>query len=277
MKTRYSILLVTSTMLIFVLAACNMPAKSQSNSTNGNPAPVSAPTISKPPSKPASNPTAQKKPTKASQSASSGACANPYYPSTLGSTWTYANTSPMAPNSTTTRTISDNSPAGFITHDTITPDITVTIKWNCKDGNLTMLESATASAKNIAMAVSSANASGYLIPADLSAGKTWSEKLGFVTTGDIGGKKMTQQNDIQIACTANGKAKIQVQAGKFDAFKVTCVYNMTSTTEIDGNPGKPINNTINMTDWYVSGVGSVKTEKTGDIIESHELTSYSIA
>jgi hypothetical protein len=222
-------------------------------------------------------PTAQIAPTNIIQPTSSSACANQYFPSTPGATWTYANTSPMAPNSTTTRTITDISPTGFVVNDATTPDIIVRVKWSCKDGNLTMLESATISATNILLAVSSANSTGFLIPATISVGNNWSEKLELVGTGDVNGTtRMTQQNDTQIACTADGKESIKVQAGTFDALKVTCVYNITTTTQIDANPGPPVSVTINITDWYVSGVGSVKTEKTGDIIETHELTSYSI-
>jgi hypothetical protein len=251
MKIQRSILFVISFML--VLAACNAPATGNSIATQVNPTPVTT------------------------QPTGGGACANQYFPSTPGATWTYANTSPQAPNSTTTRTITDINPTGFVVNDATTPDITVRVKWSCKDGNLTMLESARISATNIALAVSSAISTGFLIPATISVGNTWSEKLELVATGDVNGtQRMIQQNDTQIACTADGQESVQVQAGKFDALKVTCVYNITTTTQVDANPGKPVNSTITQTDWYVAGVGSVKTEQTGDIIDTNELTSYSI-
>ena len=285
MKTSSLSLLVISLMLGLALVGCNStppsstPVAAQGNATTLPAQPTSVPTLGNPtplPAKLTSVPTAPIATKAPIAPAGSGACANPYYPSTLGATWTYANTSPMAPASTTVRTISDVSAAGFITHDAITPDIVVTIKWSCADSNLTMLESATVSAKSIALAISSANATGFLIPAAISAGSKWSEKLDFVGTGAVGKQQMTQQNDTQIACTNVDKENIKVKAGTFDALKVTCVYTIATTTDIGSTPGTPITNTITMTDWYVLGVGSVKTEKTGDIIETHELTSYSV-
>jgi hypothetical protein len=255
--------------MVLVLAACNAQSTSTPIATQGNPTPA--------PDQPTSAPTAQINPANTIQPASSGACANPYFPSTAGYSWTYANTSPMAPASTTTRSITDISATGFVVNDAITPDITMRVKWSCKDGNLTMLDSATISAASIQIAINSVTSTGFLIPATITAGNNWAEKLELVGTGDVSGtQKMTQQNDTQIACTANGKESVKVKAGTFDALKVTCIYTITTTTQIDANPGPPVTNTINITDWYVSGIGSVKTEKTGDIIETHELTGYSV-
>jgi len=212
----------------------------------------------------------------------SSACANQYFPSTPGATWTYANTSPQAPASTTVRTLTRITASGFVTHDVTTGDIQVDMKWSCKDGALTMLEEdsvSTITAGNINFEIGSVKASGYLLPAALKAGQTWSETLEITSNGYIDGvHKAIQSNQTQIDCTANGQESVKVASGSFNAFKVTCVYTITSTTDIDGetSPASPVTNTINVTDWYTSGVGSVKTEKTGDITETKELTSYSV-
>jgi hypothetical protein len=264
---RSSILLVTG--MLLALAACSVPSASGTVSTQGNPSPL--------PPQTTSLPTASGGGSSGGSSASSGACTNSYFPTTPGATWTYANTSPMAPDSTTTQTLTNIGPAGFTVNDAITPDITMTVNWSCQGGNLTMLDSATLSSGSTVIAISSVSASGYLIPAAIKAGDTWSEKLSLVGTGEIDGTtRATQQNETQVACTANGLESVQVQAGTFNAMKVTCVYAITTTTQVDATPGVPVNNSITITDWYVAGVGSVKTEKSGDIIETHELTSYSI-
>jgi hypothetical protein len=255
MKTLHSYLLVFG--MLLVLVGCNMPSSGVSGATQGNATPIPGQSTSIP--------------------SGSGACANQYFPSKAGATWTYANTSPMAPASTTTRSITDIGPTGFVVNDATTPDINVAVKWSCQSGNLAMLDSATIMAADTVLAVSSVTSTGYLIPADISVGSSWSEKLELVGTGEISGTtRMIQQNDTQIACTADSKESIKVQAGTFDAVKVTCVYTITTTTTIDANSGAPVTNNITITDWYVPGVGSVKTEKTGDIVETHELTGYSI-
>jgi len=272
LKTRRSSLLVIGVLL--VLVACNVPSTSNSIATQGNP--TSAPTQS------TSIPATQIIPTIQSTPTTSSACANQYFPSTPGATWTYANTSPQAPPSTTVRTLTGITASGLVTHDVTTGDIQVDIKWSCKDGALAMLEEdsvSTITAGNLNFEIGSVKASGYLLPAALKAGQTWSETLEITSNGYIdGAHKAIQSNETQIDCTANGQESVKVASGSFNAFKVTCIYTITATTDIDGEttPAKPVTNTITITDWYVSGVGSAKTEKTGDITETKELTSYSI-
>jgi hypothetical protein len=244
-----------------------MPGKPQPNLTN--------PTQAS--DQPADGPNAQSTASAAPAAGNAGACANAYYPSTPGAIWTYANTSPMAPNSVSTRTISNISPTGFATNNAFS-DAQVSIKWSCKDGNLTMLNTATLTTKDISAKVASVSSTGYFIPAAITDGSTWAETLNILTTGTVGKTEVTQKNDTKIDCTANGKESVQVQAGKFDALKVTCVYDITTITDIAGQskPGKPVNTPITFTYWYAAGVGLVKSDETGSIIGTSELTSYSI-
>ena len=58
--------------------------------------------------------------------------------------------------------------------------------------------------------------------------------------------------------------------------KVTCAYATTTVTSVEGVDGSPVTINITVDDWYISGVGSVKTVKSGDISETHILTSYTI-
>jgi hypothetical protein len=257
MKTIWSIFLVLS--MLFGLAACNLPTSSMGGASQGATTPAAGQTTSIP--------------------ASSGACANSYFPASTGATWTYANTSPMAPASTTTRTITNISPSSFTVNDAITPDINMAVRWTCQGGNLAWLDTATITAGDVSLAVTSATTTGTLIPAVMQAGGNWSEKLELIADSNPNGKyphAIVQINDTQIDCTANGKESITVKAGTFEALKVTCTYVIITKTSIDANPGAPVTNNITLTDWYVAGIGSVKTKKTGDIIESNELTAYSI-
>jgi hypothetical protein len=253
---------LTSFLLVLILAACNIPSSGTPAST------VSVPTLA---------PTKQAAASKPSKTG----CGNPYFPDAPGSTWTFANSSNLggvAP-STTVRTLSGQSPAGVYVKDDTTPDIQVVVHWNCKDGNMTMLQAATISATALNASLKSESADGFLIPAEITAGKTWSEKLSIQTTGattDSNPATVEQKNDTQMDCAANGKESIQVTAGKFDAFKVTCKYTINTITTINGETGKPVSVSFDVTDWYATGVGLVKGVKSGDIESVQELTSYKI-
>jgi len=262
MSTYRTFWLLTSFLLVLILAACNLPSSGTPASTGGGP--TLAPTQQ----------TAAPKPARAG-------CGNPYFPDAPGSTWTYANSSSLhgvAP-STTVRTLASQSPAGVYVRDDTTPDIQVTVHWSCKDGNMTMLQEATISATGLNASLKSESADGFLIPAEITAGKTWSEKLSIQTTAaatDSNPATVEQKNDTQIDCAANGKESIQVTGGKFDAFKVTCKYTINTVTTINGETGKPVSVTIDVTDWYAAGVGLVKVVNSGDIEGVQELTSYKI-
>jgi len=180
MKTRFTSLLIIG--MLLVLVACNVPSTSQSVATQGNP--TSAPIQS------TSVPTSQISPTTQSNPTSSSACDNPYFPSTPGATWTYANTSSLVPPSTTVRTLTGITATGLVTHDVTSGDIQVDTKWSCKDGALAMLEEdsvSTVTAGNLKWEIGSVKASGYLLPAALKAGQTWSESLEIASNGYIDG------------------------------------------------------------------------------------------
>jgi hypothetical protein len=271
MKTLRLSLLIFNCLLMLALAACNLPnSPSQPKATQAN--------QTQPPDQPTGVATAQNDPTVQPTKASTSACANTYYPSILGATWTYATTSTMAPSSVSTRTIEKVSPTGFTTNDA-SSDVQVKVLWSCKDGNLTMLNGATIAAKNMFANAVTANSTGYLIPADITAGGTWSETLNILTSGTAGKTTTVEQkNDTKIDCTSNGKESVQVKAGKFDAVKVTCLFDVTTTTDFNGQSGsgKPVNNQMTFTYWYAAGVGIVKSDETGDISGTAELISYSI-
>ena len=264
MSTQRSSLIVFSVLLVMALAACGTQSSGPAAAVQSQ-----------------SNSATQSAPTKAAAAAGNGGCSNAYYPSSQGATWKYANTSPMAPDSTTTRTLAAISANEFTSDDTVSGGINVVTTWRCQDGNLTMLETNSgmqdAPSGTMVWTTKVASVSGFLIPAAITSGQTWSEKLALSGIGFIDAQqRATQQNDTQIVCTAGGNESITVGAGTFNAIKVTCNYTITTTTSIDGAAANPVTNTIAVTDWYVSKVGSVKTVKTGDISENIELTSYSI-
>ena len=115
------------------------------------------------------------------------------------------------------------------------PDIRVDTLWTCHAGNLAMFQGATISFGSAADGgfglAHTDSATGYLMPAMITAGQTWAETLSVQTHATVGGNhpgELTQQNDAKIGCTGAGNEAITVAAGSFQATKVTCVWDMVT-------------------------------------------------
>jgi len=289
-RRRLPILLVSG-MLVLAALACAAPSPGLPFATPTKSTPVVAPPTAGPtvagtasPQPTASAPpTAKPQPTARPQPAASSDCANSYFPVKAGATWTYANTGSVGPDSTTTRTFTNLAAAKFVVKDETTPDIRVDTLWTCQAGNLAMFQGATISFGSGADGgfglANADSATGYLIPATIKAGQAWSERLSVQTHATVGGKhpgELTQQNDATIGCTGEGDEAVKVAAGSFQAAKVTCVWDMTTVSTINGQTGDPVHIHLEISDWYAPGVGSVKKVTTGDLPQTKELTSYSI-
>ncbi len=285
-RSRSSILLVSG-LLVLAALACDAPGAGKPLATPTKSTPVvaqpSAAATASPQPTASAQPTAAPQPTAKPQPAASTDCANPYFPVKAGATWTYANTSPLAPDSTTTRTFTNIAASKFIMKDETTPDIRVDTLWTCQAGNLAMFQGATisfgAGADGGFGLAHADSATGYLIPAAIKAGKTWAQTLSVQTHVTVGGShpgELTQQNDAQIGCTGDGDEAIKVAAGSFQATKVTCVWDMVTVSTINGKTGGPVTIHLEISDWYAPRVGSVKKVTTGDLPETKELISYSV-
>ena len=198
-----------------------------------------------------------------------GNCANAYFPTSVGTSWSYASSGSPLGAYTYTWTVTSLSSTGFSTSDQYSTGVNAEIKWECQNGNLAALtggsNSLSLSTSMVKMTSSSITAEGYNIPADFGSAKSWSEKVtvdGTVTTSTA--KSVSTQIVTQLDCNTAGTETVSVPAGTFDAVKVTCNENVSVSALMQGTPmpaGAPV--TVNITNWYAKGVGLVQSVRVG--------------
>ena len=300
-------LIVSTILLIFLLAACAQSRPSAPSGTaisttavavntavpiKSNPAPtVVAPTqpatttavaVNTPvPTKSNPAPTAAA-PTQPASATAGGGCANAYYPVPSGATWSYASSgSTSVGNYTYTRTISAASDAGFTSGYQFSTGVNWLEKWTCQDGNLAELGSGAGSASmttsTAKMTSTSVTADGYNIPATFYSGEAWSEDLTITGTVKSGTKEATSQIASRLNCTAGGAATITVPAGTFDTVMATCTKKVVVSAIVQGKSMQVGANQESITYWYAKGVGFVKSVATGGSDnETIVLTRYKL-
>jgi hypothetical protein len=263
MNSRQSHFIISSLLLIVMLAACaQSPASAPSGST-GSPAAATSQPVS---------------------ASASGGCTNAYFPTSSGTSWSYSSSGSPLGAYTYTWTVTDLSDTGFTTSDQYSTGVNATIKWNCQNGNLAALDAGSNSlnmtTSKVTMTSNSITAEGYNIPATFDTGNTWSEKVtvnGTVTASAT--KTVTSQIATQVNCTSAGPDTITVPAGKFDTVKATCSETVAVSALVQGTAmpaGAPV--TESVTDWYAKGVGLVQSVKTGSITgtETIVLIQYNV-
>jgi len=278
MRSFLSYLKITSLILALALTACGSALSTGPTSTpiivaGTQTTPVVNPTL------PVTPAPAQ---TQADNGLSNGDCTNAYFPLSSGATWSYASTGSFIGDYTYTRTLSGLSDKGFTTNDAFEV-VTRTTQWSCDSGNLTSLAGGSSgilvSGGSMTMTVDSVNATGYVIPAAFTDGKTWSETLVVNGTNVQGTKvKGTVVSEVKTDCTTAGAERVTVPAGTFDTVKITCHSNQvaTVTLTVGGSTG-PITTIQDSIQWYAQGVGLVQTMNSGDAgSETIQLTQYSI-
>lgn len=215
-----------------------------------------------------------------SPAGASSACSNPYMPVVVGATWNYKLTGP-APD-TFTHTVLSVEETSFVEQDVFSVGVTRQGTWNCENGNLIALDppsGASASVNtenNVAVDFQTTNVSGVTLPAAINPGDTWSQSLTLEGTQSLNGTDYPVSNQLTSDCKAIGMESVTVEAGTFDAMRVECQTSMKLSIQLGETPAE---NTLNLggTNWYVQGVGLVKTLTTGLGFDSTvELVSYNI-
>jgi hypothetical protein len=213
---------------------------------------------------------------------SSEACQNPFYPVIEGASWEYAGTWSIHGPLSLTRSIAEVHADGFSDQDVWSTGLTRAARWTCKDGNLQVLDLGTAagtvSSTSMQLVADNVVADGYIIPAAVNPGDTWTETL------DITGKAVISQNtsapahnQATVDCTAGDTESVTVAAGTFEALKIDCNVHMTVTVKLAGLNLSPTEIKSAATSWFAPSVGLVKAEATSDLESySYELQSYTI-
>ncbi len=251
------------------------------SSSNPNPPAAQPPKAATDVSTPTIEVRALEAPTNASgPSESSGACNNPYLPIVLGATWNYKLTGPVP--DTFTHTILSLESNSFVEQDVFATGITRQGKWNCENGNLIALDppggaSANVSTENnVTAGFQTTNSSGVTLPATINTGDTWSQSLTLEGTQTINGTAYPASNQLTSDCKAISLESVTVEAGTFDALRVECQTAVKLSVKTGDTA---LENTLNLTgtNWYVRGVGLVKTLTVGFGFDSMvELVSYNI-
>ena len=209
------------------------------------------------------------------------ACDNPYSPVIVGATWTYNLTGPVP--DTYVHSIVSIDGNTFVEQDVFGTGVTRQGQWNCENGNLIALNPSEGGSSNVStesgvsVNFQTTEIRGITLPAIINAGDSWSQELFLQGTQTIDGNTFPASNRLVSSCTAIGIESVAVPAGTFDAMKTECVTTMNLSLELQA--GNPTQVTIELksNNWYVSGVGLVKTTSTGSNLDSViELLSYSI-
>ena len=157
--------------------------------------------------------------------------------------------------------------AGHTTSYRFSTGVTWADKWNCQDGSRAELGGwpggATMSAEGAQMGGTGAGVAGFKVPADSTAGETWSEAVTVTGTVKSGARTAIFQVSSQVNCTAMGADSVTVPAGTFDADKAGCVRNVAVPALVQGRAMQVGANLENVTNGYAGGAGFVKPVATG--------------
>lgn len=245
--------LILSTLL---LSACNLPERQ----VPGNPTSV-PPTVALP----------QPTPTPVS------ACANPYFPNSLGTTWTYSGSNSATGSYTRTDTVAQTTTDSF-TVQTSVADIPYSVTYSCSSAGLTASDPVTQyagallSGPNAPVTVKLSSNTGITLPAAVKPGDTWQQAADFDATSpdlNISGRFVFNY-------TAVGFESVTVPYGTFDALRVDATINIqVSAFHISAG-------TYTTSTWMVPDIGIVKSQGAShvsgiDFSDGMQLTAFSSA
>ncbi|HBD04923.1 TPA: hypothetical protein DCZ32_00505 [Candidatus Uhrbacteria bacterium] len=203
-------------------------------------------------------------PTSSQGSKTSDACGNPYYPFKPGLTIAYSVTPPAGvagDSDFTTRIISVSGTKAKVSVE-LAGGLTADMEADCASGSVALngssgLDSAMEGVKFKTTVISS---SGTFMPANVKTGSTWSNSETIkmeITEGPT-----ANFGPITITTTENSKAvseeSVTVPAGTYKAVKV----ELTRTSKSEFSGAYAINmpeTTSTSTEWWVKGIGMVKT------------------
>jgi hypothetical protein len=216
--------------------------------------------------------------------ASSGLCANAYYPVREGATWTYSSTGGPAGGYGFTDTITSIRDDGF-TLSSQFGTLTRTQEWACKPEGLVALQlggtsAAILNSDNMQASLDVDHVSGVTFPSTINSGDTWQHALEFTGRINVAGQAIDAKGDAQSSFHAVGNESVTVPAGTFDALKI----HVDTTININGNFNGisfPVKVTTPYDYWFVQGIGWVKASGTGNVSgesfsETIGLQSYNI-
>ena len=184
-----------------------------------------------------------------------------------------------------TEVVSDVSADGFTVTSEHVEGFTRSMEWSCTPQGLVTTTPDNGLAGGIAaeqfkMELTTTNIEGVALPAQIKAGDQWVYTMTYTGLGDINGSEVTSQGTTVFTMNALGEESVTVPAGTFTAMKISneIVLDVLMTYQGSTNPYPSKFSQIN---YWVAGVGLVKTENTADTggstySEVIELQSYTL-
>ena len=252
MNSRHHRFILSSLLIIALLASCSQSPASAPPASTGSPA--------------------------------IAGCSNAYFPTSIGTSWSYSSSGSQQGGYTYTWTVTDLNDQGFTTSDQYSTGVNATIKWTCQNGNLSALnggsDSLSLTSSKATLKSNSIASEGYNIPANFGSGNSWAEKVtvdGTITTSTS--KTANVQIVTQLHCAIAGTETISVPAGKFDTVKAACTQTLSLSALVQGTAvpaGSPAKEGI--TNWYAKGIGLIQSVRSGTTngTETIVLTQYSV-
>ena len=216
---------------------------------------------------------------------SSELCENALYPTVQGAIWIYTSTGGPSGTFNYTNSIYAVRTDGF-TLTTQFADTTRIQEWTCQPDGLKALQLGGGSAAGVSIQAMTADlttseATGIILPKDISSGMEWEYSLALQGTVAMPGDQQSQSSGTySVSMKELGRETVTVPAGTFEAVKIQSNSTVDIISVFAGNeiPIKFNGTTIT---WYAPGVGYVKSVENGDFggtvfSATTELQSYSI-
>lgn len=234
MLKKPAVIIVILLLSVQLLSACNLPKRQVDQ------APTTVPptaVIPQPTPTPLSN------------------CANPYFPSTLGTTWTYSGSNSFSGSYTRTDTVSQSGSSSFNV-DTSVSTIAYSVTYSCTPAGLTASDPVTQyagallSSPSSQVTVNLTSNSGLTLPANVKPGDTWQQSADFEASSpnlNINGRFIFNY-------TAVGMESVTVPAGTYDALRVDATIDiLVSAFHVSAG-------TYTTSTWLAPDVGIVKSQ-----------------
>jgi len=194
----------------------------------------------------------------------SDACGNPYYPFKEGLTISYRvtpSTGATGDSDYTIRIVSVTGTTATIRTEMV-GGVTADLEADCASGSVALKGSSGLDSvmEGVTFKTTVISSSGTFMPANVAAGSTWSnsETIKMEATGGSAASLGPITLTTTESSRAIGEESVRVQAGTYKAMKVELTRTITSTFA-GASAIKIPPSTSTSTEWWVKGIGMVKT------------------
>lgn len=204
----------------------------------------------------------------------------------LGASWTFSGTGPTGEFAWTS-SVTDVTDTNFTLTNQY-DELVTTQQWACTADGIAALQygggpEATLSGTGVSGTFETTDMSGVTFPTQINAGDTWEQS--FNIQGDIAiasGTTASTTGAVTQSYVAAGIETVTVPAGTFEAMRVDATITFDLQITISSGITVPLTFASDIVNWWVAGVGWVKSDSTatiegGDpIVAFTELESFNI-